>query len=107
MVYWAWLLGVSAAFALLERVRPARASQPPLRSQLANDLGLATAPVVAHHSDSIMSNGEVIEPYHYATFLEVLGTMTGTTGEWTAGPGNGPSLGPGDFNAPTGSTTVA
>ena len=38
MIYWAWLIGISAAFALLERVRPARGSQPPFRSQLANDL---------------------------------------------------------------------
>lgn len=70
-------------------------------SQLANDLGLAADPVVAHHSDSIMSNGEVVEPHHYATFLEVLGTMTDTTGEWSAGPGPGPALGPGDFNIAT------
>lgn len=70
-------------------------------SQLAEDLGLTPDPVVAHHSDSIMSNGEVVEPYHYATFLEVLGTMTDTTGQWEAGPGPGPAMGPGDFPAPS------
>ena len=70
-------------------------------SDLAENLGLAADPVVAHHSDSIMSNGEVVEPYHYATFLEVLGTMTNTTGEWEAGAGPGPDRGPGDFPVPT------
>ena len=76
-------------------------------SQLAQNMGLAAAPVVAHHSDSIMSNGEVVEPYHYATFLEVLGTMTSTTGMWSAGPGPGPAPGPGDFPTPTGDTRLA
>ncbi len=38
MIYWAWLLGISVAFVLLERLNPARKSQPILRSQLANDL---------------------------------------------------------------------
>lgn len=65
-------------------------------SDLAENLGLTADPVVAHHSDSIMSNGEVVEPYHYCTFLEALGTMTNTTGQWEAGPGPGPDLGPVD-----------
>jgi sterol desaturase/sphingolipid hydroxylase (fatty acid hydroxylase superfamily) len=38
MVYWHWLLGISLAFAALERLRPARPAQPALRPQLANDL---------------------------------------------------------------------
>lgn len=38
MIYWHWLLGISILFALVERVRPARPSQPVLRRQLANDL---------------------------------------------------------------------
>jgi len=38
MQYWQWLLAVSAAFALAERLHPARREQPVLRPQLANDL---------------------------------------------------------------------
>jgi sterol desaturase/sphingolipid hydroxylase (fatty acid hydroxylase superfamily) len=38
VTYWIWLAGVSATFAILERLRPARAAQPVLRPQLANDL---------------------------------------------------------------------
>ena len=38
MNYWPWLLGISAFFFVVERVRPARATQPVLRPQLANDL---------------------------------------------------------------------
>jgi len=38
MTYWHWLAGISLAFALLERLRPARPVQPRLRPQLANDL---------------------------------------------------------------------
>ncbi|MCA8943325.1 MAG: sterol desaturase family protein [Planctomycetes bacterium] len=38
MEYLYWLLGISAAFAIAERLRPARPSQPALRPQLANDL---------------------------------------------------------------------
>jgi sterol desaturase/sphingolipid hydroxylase (fatty acid hydroxylase superfamily) len=36
--YLAWLLGISAAFVLLERLFPERAAQPFLRPQLGNDL---------------------------------------------------------------------
>lgn len=37
MSYLPWLLGISAAFVLLERLRPARPGQRALRPQLAND----------------------------------------------------------------------
>jgi len=37
--YLQWLLAISFAFFLLERLRPARAAQPALRGQLGNDLG--------------------------------------------------------------------
>jgi sterol desaturase/sphingolipid hydroxylase (fatty acid hydroxylase superfamily) len=36
--YWQWLAVVSAAFVVLERIRPARSVQRALRPQLANDL---------------------------------------------------------------------
>lgn len=36
--YFWWLLGVSAAIAIAERIRPARPAQPVLRHQLGNDL---------------------------------------------------------------------
>jgi sterol desaturase/sphingolipid hydroxylase (fatty acid hydroxylase superfamily) len=38
MDYLGWLLALSAGFFLLERLRPARLGQPPLRAQLSNDL---------------------------------------------------------------------
>ena len=38
MVYWHWLIGISVAFFVLERLRPARREQPVLRPQLGNDL---------------------------------------------------------------------
>ena len=48
-----------------------------------------------------MSNGEVVRPHHYVTFLEALGNMTGTTGPWGIRPGPGPGgRGPGDFPLP-------
>ncbi|NJL85811.1 MAG: hypothetical protein HC886_07285 [Leptolyngbyaceae cyanobacterium SM1_1_3] len=65
-------------------------------SALAETLIPGQQPIVAHHDESIMSNGEVIRPHHYVTFLEALGTMTHTTGQWDVGPGAGPT-GPGDF----------
>jgi outer membrane protein OmpA-like peptidoglycan-associated protein len=65
-------------------------------SDLAETLIPGQQPIVAHHDESIMSNGEVIRPHHYVTFLEALGTMTSTTGQWEVGPGSAPR-GPGDF----------
>ena len=62
-------------------------------SEIAQNLVEGQEPVVAHHSESVMSNGEQIKPFHYVTFLEMLGVMTETTGEWKIGPGPGPGLG--------------
>jgi outer membrane protein OmpA-like peptidoglycan-associated protein len=74
---------------------------PVAHSALAQALIPGQQPIVATDSDNIMSGGETIRPHHYVTFLEVLGTMTGTTGQWAIGPGLGPaSSGPGDFNVP-------
>ena len=67
-------------------------------SDLAERLIPGQQPVVAHHNESVMSNGEVLEPHHYVTFLEALGEMTGTT-DWDIRPAT-PS-GPGDFPLPT------
>jgi outer membrane protein OmpA-like peptidoglycan-associated protein len=67
-------------------------------SALAERLIPGQQPILAHHSDDIMSNGEAVRPHHYVTFLEVLGTMTGTEGTWDIRP---VSAGPGDFPAAT------
>jgi sterol desaturase/sphingolipid hydroxylase (fatty acid hydroxylase superfamily) len=58
MTYWIWLVGVSLAFAVLERLRPARREQRVVRRQLGNDLfyllfnghfwSVLTAGVVVH-----------------------------------------------------------
>jgi outer membrane protein OmpA-like peptidoglycan-associated protein len=71
--------------------------KPVAHSDLAVAEGLSADPVLAHHSDSIMSNGEVVQPWHYATFMEVLASMTGTPGQWAAGPA---TAGRGDFPTP-------
>lgn len=77
-------------------------SRPPgtevAHSDLAEELIPGQEPIVATHNENIMSNGEVIQPYHYVTFLEALGIMTDTTGDWEIGPGG--SRGPGDFPIP-------
>jgi outer membrane protein OmpA-like peptidoglycan-associated protein len=75
-------------------------------SDLAEQYGLVDAPIVRTHTDNIMSNGEVIAPQHYATFLDCLVQMTGVS-EWSTSPGPGPALGPGDFTPPSGGTSVA
>lgn len=77
---------------------------PVAHSPLAQRLIPGQQPIVAHHSDSIMSAGESVRPHHYVTFLEALGTVTGTTGTWGIRPGpGGPGWrGPGDFPAPPG-----
>lgn len=80
---------------------------PVAHSQLSEDLGITADPVVATHSDGIMSNGEVVNPWNYATFMEVLGTMTATTGQWAIGPAAPRNLGPGDFPTPSGTTGLA
>ena len=66
-------------------------------SALAQPLIPGQQPIVAHHSEDIMSNGEVVRPAHYVTFLEVLGKMTGTEGTWDVRPN---VSAPGDFTAP-------
>ena len=45
------------------------------------DLIPGQQPILAHHNEDIMSSGEVVQPHHYVTFLEVLGVMTGSPGE--------------------------
>ena len=70
---------------------------PVAHSALAQSLIPGQQPILAHHSDNIMSNGEAVQPYHYVTFLEVLGTMTATTGTWDIRPA---AAGPGDAPAP-------
>jgi outer membrane protein OmpA-like peptidoglycan-associated protein len=77
-------------------------------SALAQKLIPGQQPIVAHHDESIMSNGEQVRPYHYVTFLEALGNMTGTTGTWGIQPGPGPGgKGPGDFPTPAPDGPVA
>ena len=66
-------------------------------SALAERLIPGQQPILARHDEDIMSNGEVVQPYHYVTFLEVLGVMTGTEGEWDVRPA---VRGPGDFPLP-------
>jgi len=51
-------------------------------SPLAQQLGVTSAPILASDNDAIMSVGEVVAPRHYITFLEALGDVTGTAGEW-------------------------
>ncbi|MEL6141798.1 MAG: DUF4157 domain-containing protein, partial [Bacteroidota bacterium] len=71
---------------------------PVAHSALAQALIPGQTPIVAVHNRNIMSNGEDIQPYHYVTFLEVLGNMTGMTGQWSIGPGpGGHAHEPGDF----------
>lgn len=71
---------------------------PPSHAPLVQALMPGQKPVVAHHSENVMSNGEMVRPHHYVTFLEALGTVTGTTGQWDIAPA-GPR-GPGDFPLP-------
>lgn len=77
-------------------------------SALAERLIPGQQPILAHHDEDIMSNGEVIRPHHYVTFLEVLGVMTGTAGQWDVRPGPGTAgSGPGDFPTPSPGGPVA
>ncbi len=66
-------------------------------SALAQRLIPGQQPIVAHHDEDIMSNGEVVRPHHYVTFLEVLGKMTDTEGTWDVRPA---VSAPGDFPVP-------
>ena len=52
---------------------PATSAPPVAHSALAEKLIPGQQPILAHHSEDIMSNGEVVRPHHYVTFLEVLG----------------------------------
>ncbi len=73
----------------------------PTHAALVQSLMPGQQPVVAHHSENVMSNGELVRPHHYVTFLEALGTMTGTTGQWDIAPDVGAAgHGPGDFPLP-------
>jgi outer membrane protein OmpA-like peptidoglycan-associated protein len=72
---------------------------PVAHSALAQRLIPGQQPILAHHSEDIMSNGEVVRPHHYVTFMEVLGKMSDTEGTWDIRPA--PTSGPGDFTAPT------
>ena len=73
-------------------------------SDLAEEFGLVSAPVVRTHTDNVMSNGEVVRPQHYATFLDALARMTGIRDSWSTSPA-GPS-GPGDFVGPNPNATT-
>ncbi|WP_217922982.1 OmpA family protein [Miltoncostaea oceani] len=72
----------------------------PDHSALAERLIPGQQPIQAHHDESIMSNGDEVRPYHYVTFLEALGTITGTTGTWGVRPAPPKVTGPGDFPVP-------
>ena len=63
MAYWPWLLAASVAFLVLERLRPARATQRVLRRQFGNDLFYAAF------------NGHV--------FALLTGAWTGAVAAWT------------------------
>jgi outer membrane protein OmpA-like peptidoglycan-associated protein len=78
---------------------------PVAHSALAEKLIPGQQPIVARHSEDIMSNGEAVQPYHYVTFLEVLGKMTGTEGTWDVRPAARSA--PGDFTAPAPDGTAA
>lgn len=43
-------------------------------------------PIVASVTDSIMSYGNVVRSEHYVAFLDKLGKMTNTEGEWDVRP---------------------
>jgi outer membrane protein OmpA-like peptidoglycan-associated protein len=79
---------------------------PVAHSPLAERLIPGQQPILARHDESIMSVGEEVRPHHYVTFLEVLGKMTDTEGEWDIRPAA--VQGPGDFPlpAPDGTATA-
>jgi hypothetical protein len=73
------------------------AGTPVAHSALAQRLIPGQQPILAKHSENIMSTGTDVKPHHYVTFLEVLGVMTGTAGQWDIKP----AAPVGDFPAPT------
>jgi outer membrane protein OmpA-like peptidoglycan-associated protein len=75
-------------------------------SDLAERLIPGQEPVVAHHSENIMSNGELVQPHHYVTFLEALGQMSDSEGKWDVRPSDHTGE-MGDFPEPSGDTMNA
>lgn len=55
-------------------------------SELAVRLIPGKTAIQVQEDQSLMSIGDEIRPHHYVTFLDVLGKMTGTEGEWDLGP---------------------
>ena len=77
MNYLFWLLGISAFFAVLERLRPARPSQPMLRPQVEND------------AVYLLVNGHL-----WAVFTGAIsGFLAASTRTWLADHGLAPSRG--------------
>lgn len=90
--------------------RPRTVGTTVAHSDLAQQLIPGQEAVVAHHDDSIMSVGNEIRPHHYVAFLDALGTMTGTTGEWAIGAGGALRArkpGAPDLTPPAGGTTAS
>lgn len=69
-------------------------------SDLAERLIPGQQPVMAMQSGSVMSVGEVVQPWHYVTFLEALESITGIEGEWDVGSGPGARAIFGDLEPP-------
>lgn len=94
------ILGLGDEYPTADGATKRPVGTPVAHSALAQKVIPGQQPIVAHHDESIMSNGEEVRPYHYATFLEALGTLTGVTTGWDLRPGPGPGArGPGDFPA--------
>jgi outer membrane protein OmpA-like peptidoglycan-associated protein len=92
------ILGLGDEYPTADGATSRPVGTPVAHSALAQRLIPGQQPIVAHHDESIMSNGEEVRPYHYVTFLEALGTLTGVTTGWDIRPGPGPGAhGPGDF----------
>ncbi len=72
----------------------------PDHAALAEKLIPGQPPILAHHDESVLSNGEVVRPHHYVTFMESLGKITGTEGTWGIRPAPPKVHGPGDFPVP-------
>jgi outer membrane protein OmpA-like peptidoglycan-associated protein len=106
------IIGLDDEYPTGDPVQPADPTKPPVptarpvgaapdHAKLVQDLMPGQKPVMAHHSDNIMSNGELVRPHHYVTFLEALTLMTGQK-SWDVKPGPGQGgRGPGDFPLPT------
>jgi len=77
MTYLAWLLVISAFFALVERLRPARPAQPVFRKQLLNDLVYL---VFNGHVYSIVTTGIVLSVANWTRLqLDALGILPAST----------------------------